>query len=107
MVADSWGLVDVHSDEGDANNYAGGLIGLVSLGGAEPSTVSRVWAAVRFRARPALLWAACSARFGGSNQVEGYWTIETSGVNSSAGGAGVVSVQTAQTLSVAEWSDAI
>ena len=107
MVADSWGLVDVHSDEGDANNYAGGLIGLVSLGGAEPSTVSRVWAGGPVSGAPGVAVGGLFGEVGGSNQVEGYWAIETSGVNSSAGGAGVVSVQTAQTLSVAEWSDAV
>ena len=107
LVADSWGLVDVHSDEGDANNYAGGLIGLVSLGGAEPSTVSRVWAGGPVSGAPGVAVGGLFGEVGGSNQVEGYWAIETSGVNSSAGGAGVVSVQTAQTLSVAEWSDAV
>ena len=107
LVADSWGLVDVHSDEGNANNYAGGLIGLVSLGGAEPSTVSRVWAGGPVSGAPGVAVGGLFGEVGGSNQVEGYWAIETSGVNSSAGGAGVVSVQTAQTLSVAEWSDAV
>ena len=107
LVADSWGLVDVHSNEGDANNYAGGLIGLVSLGGAEPSTVSRVWAGGPVSGAPGVAVGGLFGEVGGSNQVEGYWAIETSGVNSSAGGAGVVSVQTAQTLSVAEWSDAV
>ena len=107
LVADSWGLVDVHSNEGNANNYAGGLIGLVSLGGAEPSTVSRVWAGGPVSGAPGVAVGGLFGEVGGSNQVEGYWAIETSGVNSSAGGAGVVSVQTAQTLSVAEWSDAV
>ena len=107
LVADSWGLVDVHSNEGDANNYAGGLIGLVSLGGAEPSTVSRVWAGGPVSGASDVSVGGLFGEVGGSNQVEGYWAIETSGVNSSAGGADVVSVQTAQTLSVAEWSDAV
>ena len=106
LVADSWGLVDVHSDEGDANNYAGGLIGLVSLGGAEPSTVSRVWAGGPVSGAPGVAVGGLFGEVGGGNQVDGYWAIETSGVNSSAGG-GAVSVQTAQTLSVAEWSDAV
>ena len=107
LVADSWGLVDVHSNKGNANNYAGGLIGLVSLGGAEPSTVSRVWAGGPVSGAPGVAVGGLFGEVGGSNQVDGYWAIETSGVNSSAGGVGIVSVQTAQTLSVAEWSDAV
>ena len=108
LIADSWGLVDVRSNENNANNYAGGLIGIVeSSGGTEPSTVSRVWAGGPVSGASSVTVGGLFGEVGGGNQVDGYWAIETSSVNYSAGGASVVSVQTAQTLSVAEWSDAI
>ena len=106
-ISDVWALANVRVNN-TSTGAGGGLVArLQTSNSGAPTTVTNAWAG-------GSIMGGSNVSVGGLYGVidEGlvdstYWSIETSGIDSSAGGAGAIGVKTAQTLSVAQWSDAI
>ena len=107
-ISDVWALANVRVNDNISAGGGGGLVARLQTSNfGVPTTVTNAWAGGSIMSGSDVPSGGLYGAIEEGRVDSTYWSIETSGIDFSAGDAGAIGVKTAQTLSVAQWSDAI